>query len=109
MLPEKVVARAKKALEKIPWPDGIHGMSIQLGEDWAGDPAIWIYFVVDDELKPSKARVDELSELASAVNLAIRRSDIGRFPYVDFRTRDQSLTRNSGSSVKPVRADGRGA
>ena len=53
-------------------PDGVRRVRFRFGEDWAGDPAVWIGFVADDDLKPSKEKIADFQRISKAVSDEIR-------------------------------------
>jgi hypothetical protein len=68
-------------------PPGVKTFQVELGEDSTGEPAVWVWFVVDDDRNPTAKQVAKLTHFASAVSASIIASDIGRWPYVSFRAR----------------------
>lgn len=81
-------AEAKKIhalLRRRRLPPSVRGFALEFGEDSTGDPAVWIWFEVDDDLRPSSRKLEELSELARSVTADILKKDFGRWPYVGFR------------------------
>ncbi|HEX9904641.1 MAG TPA: hypothetical protein VGA77_06725 [Propylenella sp.] len=68
-----------------PLPPSVREVQYSFGEDSTGNPAVWIVYVVEDDQDPSQRRISELNELATTVRNEILRSDIERWPYVQFR------------------------
>lgn len=66
-------------------PNMIRGVRAELGEDSSGDPALFVYLIVDDE-DLSDAQIAELSAYASKVRDSVLEMDASRFPYVQLKT-----------------------
>jgi len=66
-------------------PDGLRSFAVELGDDSTGDPAVWIAFFVEDDLKPSKKKIDELNRVSDLVTSLLLREVPQRWPYVVFR------------------------
>lgn len=66
-------------------PPGVKTFELEFGEDSEGDPAVWVWFIVDDDLNPSPEKVSKLNKLARSVTTDIRSKIANRWPYVQFR------------------------
>lgn len=66
-------------------PETVRTYTIRIGEDSEGDPAVWVEFVVDNDLKPSKAKLNELTELVDSVSRELISRYPQRWPYVRLR------------------------
>ncbi len=78
-------AKIEELLVTNPLSDHVKGIEVQLGEDAAGDPAVFITIIVEDDKTPSpqgSARLGRFSELATTSLLEL---DPRRWPYFDFR------------------------
>lgn len=62
--------------------------TIEFGEDSTGEPAVWIWFLVDDDLNPTKQKISELNHFANTVRSALLRAKMPYWPYVEFRAAD---------------------
>lgn len=67
-------------------PPGVKRVGFRLGEDSVGTPAVWITFVADDDLKPSKEKIAAMQKITNEVKAEIFRSDTERWPYVEIIT-----------------------
>ncbi len=67
-------------------PEGVRRVEFHFGEDSEGAPAVWITFVAQDDLKPSKAKIAELQRVMNDVRSQVIRSDTERWPYVEIAT-----------------------
>src|SRR5882724_9203438 len=59
---------------------------VNFGEDSSGQRAVWIWFSVDEDLKPSEAKISELTNFISSVRSDLLNADLAFWPYVDVRT-----------------------
>lgn len=64
---------------------GYGRFQLEFGEDSTGTPAVWVWFIVDDDLNPSKAKLSSANTLAQRIRSEVIRSGQGRWPYVSFR------------------------
>ena len=69
-----------------PFPDFVLGLDYTLDTDWSGDPGIWIWVIVPDELDPES---EEFSRFSSRFRKDTWRAMAAvksvRIPYVRFR------------------------
>jgi hypothetical protein len=82
---EKIVRRI---LEKWTLPSNVHGFDVDFGEDSAGDPAVWIWLMVDDEAQPSDQSIARLAHFVREVRSDLLRAGLRYWPYVRFRPAD---------------------
>jgi len=76
----------RAGVEDRAFPPSVKGFAIEFGEDSTGDPAVWIWFEVDDDLNPSKEKLSELTGLYRSVTSDILKKLGGSpWPYVGFR------------------------
>ena len=74
-------------LQKLKYPVGVKktGFTTRFGEDSSGEPAVWIRFVLDHELKdPSPRQLETLTGFSRTVRSKILESQVTRWPYVEF-------------------------
>ena len=72
-----------KAAGKLKYP--VRGIKVEFGTDSTGDPAAWIWIVVDDDLDPSREKVLQLNRLTDAVRDALLERSTDPWPYVGLR------------------------
>ncbi|MBI1776607.1 MAG: hypothetical protein HYR63_14775 [Proteobacteria bacterium] len=76
-------------VSKLKLPAGVKRFELQFGDDSTGDPAVWVLFIIDDDLNPSPKKVSEFSKLAQEVTAdllaKLPKKGIERWPYVQFR------------------------
>lgn len=73
-----------------PWPPAVKGYKLEFGEDSTGDPAVWIWLAIDDDVRPSAEKIHALGEFRRDVQSAILDAHLSRWPYVGFRVRQHS-------------------
>lgn len=83
--PTDEVTAIKRRLRKLERPADIKGIEVELGEDSTGDPAAWIWLLVDDDLNPSREKLREVAEFAAAVRSALLQEGLLHWPYVRLR------------------------
>jgi hypothetical protein len=59
---------------------------VSFGKDWAGDPAVWVWFRVLDDQNPSAGKISRLNQFANSVRDRLLGANIKYWPYIDFRT-----------------------
>jgi hypothetical protein len=79
---EKIV---RGILKKWTLPPNVHRFDVDFGEDSTGDPAVWIWLTVDDELQPSPQSIAGLNSFVTDVRSDILRAGLRHWPYVRFR------------------------
>ena len=67
-------------------PEGVHGIAYRLGVDSAGTPAVWFILKADDDIKPSKAKIEAVYHFGQSLKSAVFHSDSDRFTYVRIET-----------------------
>jgi hypothetical protein len=66
-------------------PANVRSFEVRFGKDSTGDPAVWIRFLVDDDLNPSQKQISQLTEFGNKVRSELLGADIRYWPYVEFR------------------------
>jgi hypothetical protein len=77
----------------------IKSFDVVFGEDSDGKPAIWIYFVVDKDVKPSSEEVALLNDLAKTTTRGLLDRQVDGWPYVTFT---DLPAESRGSSSRPT-------
>lgn len=67
-------------------PPGVRRVDFQFGDDSDGTPAVWISFVADDDVRPSKEKIADLRSMMNKVRAEVLLSDTDRWPYVEIVT-----------------------
>jgi hypothetical protein len=66
-------------------PPDVKAVKVDFGRDWIGAPAAWIWYLVEDDLNPSREKIVRLDRFATSVQNALLKSSPSYFPYVDVR------------------------
>jgi hypothetical protein len=80
------IKQVRDALEKITFPEGVLSYEFELGDDSTGDPAVWVWVVVDERLDDTKAFLPMTLEIEDKIRKALAAAGSTRWPYVLFRT-----------------------
>jgi hypothetical protein len=75
----------RDAVEKWCLPPNVRGFDIEFGEDSSGDPAVWIWLTIEDELKPSAQSISNLNGFVTNVRSDLLRRGPTHWPYVRYR------------------------
>jgi hypothetical protein len=66
-------------------PEGVRDFEVRFGTDATGAPAVWIWFLVDEDANPSPEKVSQLTEFGNLVRSDLLQSNLRYWPYIDFR------------------------
>jgi hypothetical protein len=66
-------------------PSNVRGFDIEFGEDASGDPAVWIWLTIEDELQPSAQSISSLNSFVTNVRSDLLRRGLTHWPYVRYR------------------------
>jgi hypothetical protein len=66
-------------------PTDVRSFELNFGSDSTGDPAVWVWFLVQEDQNPSAEKIARLDRFAKAVRDALLGANIKYWPYVDFR------------------------
>ena len=78
-------AKAEQIIADTPLMDGIESVSVELGEDQTGDPAMWLVFLMNRDVKPDNNWYDRFNEFSHQLGMRIIHSGLTRFPYTQLR------------------------
>jgi hypothetical protein len=80
--------------------DLVPSFDFQIGDDSTGDPAVWVWLVLDDgvnvEAAQTRARLDQLR---GQIHESLRRAGITRWPYVRMQTRSDQKAALDGAAA----------
>lgn len=65
--------------------DGVESVTVELGEDHTGDPAMWLVFFMNRDVKPDDNWYDRFNEFSHQLGMRIIHSGLTRFPYTRLR------------------------
>jgi hypothetical protein len=82
--------RASKVLRSVlgspTKPDSVVDLDYHIGRDSTGDPAVWIWVIIPDEVAESPRFFEITEELAQYFEVLLKHWDISFWPYIHFRT-----------------------
>jgi len=82
------IERIREIVRQQTFPPGVATrFKVELAEDNAGQPAVYIDFRVDKDREPTKAYIDRLLKFERAVSAALHAADSSRWPYIRFAAR----------------------
>lgn len=74
------------------FPDFVLGLDYSLDTDWSGDPGIWIWVIVPDDVDPDSDEFIRFSqEFRKGVWKVVSEANSNRLPYVHFRLLSEAL------------------
>jgi hypothetical protein len=78
--------KLRKALKAVRFPDAALTWVCEFGQDSTGDPAVWIWVIVDDEAADDPAFTNTTIHLQRDILIALQKAGIDRWPYLRFHT-----------------------
>ncbi|MFO0958438.1 MAG: hypothetical protein U0800_13575 [Isosphaeraceae bacterium] len=78
--------KIQQFLGKFPYPSYVITYDFEIGSDSTGDPALWIYLIVEDSMAEDANAMEQFRRLDQELHDAIRDAGIARWPYINFRT-----------------------
>jgi len=79
------VRRIHELVKRHRFPADVRSFEVNFGRDSTGDPAVWIWFLVQDDNNPSEEKIDGLNQFANSVRSDLLKADLRYWPYIDFR------------------------
>lgn len=73
------------ALGTVERPSFVTEIRHALDNDWSGDPGVWIWVILRDDVAGSPQIVEQTQPVRSAIVQALRDAGISRWPYLRFR------------------------
>jgi hypothetical protein len=62
-------------------PDGVRRVDFTFGEDWTGDPAVYIDLIVDKSVKPTMEKAQELNDFVRLIHNDLIDGNFEFWPY----------------------------
>ena len=78
-----------RLITKRRFPSTVRGLQLKFGEDSTSDPALWVIFLVDNDLMPSDEKIAELNNFATEVSSDLIQQHLPVWPYVSFRAANE--------------------
>lgn len=77
--------RAEQIIADTPLIEGIESISVELGDDQSGDPAMWLVFHMRRDLEADDQWLERLNKYSQLLGMKIIHSGLTRFPYTRLR------------------------
>lgn len=77
--------KAEKIIADTPLLDGIESVSVELGDDQTGDPAIWLVFHLRRDSKPDDHWLQRFNQYSGKLAIQLIHTGLTRFPYTELR------------------------
>jgi hypothetical protein len=87
---EQEDATIRRIVDGMPWPEDVRGYDVEFGSDWEGDPAVYVWLVVDDDLRPSDDKLRRVGNFRRAVARALLDAELSHWPFVRLRATQPS-------------------
>lgn len=78
-------ATIRRIVDGMPPPDDVKGYDVEFGSDWEGDPAVYVWFLVDDDLRPSEEKLERVGRYMDKVTRALLDAELSHWPFVYLR------------------------
>jgi hypothetical protein len=78
-------ATIRRIVDGIPRPEDVKGYDVEFGSDWEGDPAVYVRFLVDDDLRPSEEKLQRVGRFTDEVRGALLDAELSHWPFVRLR------------------------
>lgn len=75
----------RRILNRWQKPPNVRDVDWEFGEDSAGEPALWIWLIVDDDPQPSAQSITGLNRFVTDIRGDLLRAGLRYWPYVRFR------------------------
>jgi len=81
--------RIRNAVDAVGLPGYVREVKYHLDEDWAGDPAVYIYLILADDVAEDSANADDIFRITQAATWAAFEAGVERTPYVAVRSESE--------------------
>jgi hypothetical protein len=87
---EQEDATIRRIVDGMPWPEDVKGYDVEFGSDWEGDPAVRVWFLIEDDLRPSKEKLQRVGRFMDEVTGALLDAELLHWPFVRLRATQPS-------------------
>ncbi|RXH54984.1 hypothetical protein [Granulicella sibirica] len=77
-------AKAEQLIAEAPLMEGVASITVELGDDFSGDPAMWVNFNLIPGFDASREWIRRFVRYETDLALRIVHSGVSRFPYTRF-------------------------
>jgi len=78
-------AEIRELVSEAAKPEGYSDFELTFGEDSTGDPAVWIWFLIDRPNEADEARLASVRRLRKRINEILFAHQIDRIHYIRYR------------------------
>lgn len=75
----------RRIVDGMPWPEDVEGYDVEFRSDWEGDPAVYVWFLIDDDLRPSEEKLQRVGRFTREVTRALLDAELSHWPFVRLR------------------------
>lgn len=75
----------RDVVERRPLPAFFRGYDVEFGSDWAGDPAVTVWLIVDVERATPPDEMEEINHFVRITSEELVELGLSHWPYVRFR------------------------
>jgi hypothetical protein len=75
----------RRIVDGVPWPEEVKGYDVEFGSDWEGDPAVRVWFLIDDDLRPSDDKLQRVGRFMDYVTEMLLDAELSHWPFVRLR------------------------
>jgi hypothetical protein len=93
--PDPETRRVLDVLEGIHFPDDVVGYFYRLDNDSTGEPAFWVWVIMEDATDADGSFLPKATEVRELIYEAVRKADLKRWPYISFRLASEQRTISS--------------
>jgi hypothetical protein len=79
-------AEIRRIVMSLKFPTGVLTWEFEIGADSTGDPALWLWIIVDDAVADDGEFPRFSADIQDRIRRALRERRIERWPYIRFRT-----------------------
>jgi hypothetical protein len=89
---DRAVRTAIERVVSSEFPDFVAGFHHELGEDSSGEPAVWVWVVVNDDAAGEQDFDARAAIVRDRIQQAVLQADVKRWAYVSFRAAAEQRT-----------------
>jgi hypothetical protein len=96
LFPDVESFRIASILRQMKLPETVVDLKHEFGIDSSGEPAVWIWVVLQDAVAGRPTFFSETQEIRERIKSVLRREGVRRWPYIRFRTASEQQSLNGG-------------
>ena len=78
-------ATIRRIVDAMLRPEDVKGYDVEFGSDWEGDPAVRVWFLIEDDLRPSDEKLKRVGRFMDEVRDALLDAELSHWPFVRLR------------------------